>query len=41
MQDYFEYTLKKYETVTDNPSIRICANKIENIITFKTDISNF
>ena len=37
MQDYFEYTLKKYETVTDNPSIRISANKIENRITFKTD----
>ena len=27
--------LKKDETVTDNPSIRICVNKIENRITFK------
>ena len=35
IQDYFEYILKKHETVTDNPSIRICINKIENRITFK------
>ena len=27
--------LKKDETVTDNPSIRIYVNKIENRITFK------
>ena len=26
---------KKHETVTDNPSIRIFGNKIENRITFK------
>ena len=37
VQDYFEYTLKKYETVTDNPSIRTYVNKIEDRITFKTD----
>ena len=35
IQDYFKYTLKKYETVTDNHSIRIHLNKIENRITFK------
>ena len=35
IQDYFEYILKKYETVTDNPSIRIYINKIENKIIFK------
>ena len=38
IQDYFKYTLKKYETVTDNHSIRIYLiylNKIENRITFK------
>ena len=35
IQDYFEYTLKKHEIVTDNPSIRIYINKIENRITFK------
>ena len=34
-QDYFEYILKKHETVTDNPSIKIYVNKIENRITFK------
>ena len=27
--------MKKHETVTDNPSIRIYINKIENRITFK------
>ena len=33
--DYFECILKKHEAVTDNPSIRIQVNKIENGITFK------
>ena len=33
--DYFECILKKHETVTDNPSIRIQVNKMENGITFK------
>ena len=28
-------SLKKHETVTDNPSIRIYVNKIENRIIFK------
>ena len=31
IQGYFEH-----ETVTDNPSIMTCVNKIENRITFKT-----
>ena len=35
IQDYFEYILRKRETVTDNTSIRIYVNKIENRITFK------
>ena len=35
IQDYFEYILKKHETVTDNLSIRIYVNKIENRTTFK------
>ena len=35
IQDYFEYIIKKYETITDNPPIRIYVNKIENRITFK------
>ena len=34
IQDYFEYILKKHKTVTDNPSVRIYINKIENRITF-------
>ena len=35
IQDYFKYTFKKHKTVTDNPSIMINVNKIENRITFK------
>ena len=35
IQDYFKYILKKRETVTDNPSIMIYVNKIENRIMFK------
>ena len=35
IQDYFKYILKKHETVTDRPSIRICINIIENRIAFK------
>ena len=36
IQDYFEYIKKtKHETVTDNPLIKIYANKIENRIKFK------
>ena len=34
-QNYFEYILKKHGKETDNPSIRIYVNKIENRITFK------
>ena len=30
IQDYFEYIIRKLETVTDNPSIMIYINKIEN-----------
>ena len=33
IQDYFEHILKKHETVTDNPSIKIHISKIENRIT--------
>ena len=32
IQDYFEYTFKKHETVTNYPSIIIHVNKIENKI---------
>ena len=34
-QDYFEFIIKKYETLTKNPSIQIYANKIKNRIIFK------
>ena len=33
--------LKNHETVTDNPSIRIYVNKIENRITFKIKIGYY
>ena len=35
IQYYFEYILKRHETVTGNPLIMIYVNKIENRITFK------
>ena len=35
IQDYLEYILKKHGEETDNPSIRIYMNNIENRITFK------
>ena len=49
IQDYFEYIIKKHdtllgytiETLTDNPPITIYVNKIENIITFKTKLGHY
>ena len=35
IQDYFEFIIKKHETLTDNPSIKIHSNKIKNRILFK------
>ena len=35
IQDYFEFIIKKHETLTDNPSIKIHSNKIKNRIVFK------
>ena len=35
IQDYFEFIIKKYETLTENPSIQIYPNKITNWIVFK------
>ena len=36
IQDKFEYIIKKEnETLTDNPPLRICVNRIKNRITFK------
>ena len=41
IQDYFGYILKKHETVTDNPSIMIYVNNVENRITFKTKVGYY
>ena len=35
IQDYFEFIIKKYETLTENPPIQIYPNKIKNRIVFK------
>ena len=35
IQDYFEFIIKKHETLTDKPSIKIYLNKIKNRIVFK------
>ena len=35
IQDYFEFIIKKHETLTDNPPVQIYPNKIKNRIAFK------
>ena len=35
IQDYFEFIIKKHETLTENPSTQIYPNKIKNRIAFK------
>ena len=35
IQDYFEYIIKKHETVVENPHVQIYVNKIKNKIIFK------
>ena len=35
IQDYFEFIIKKYETLTENPPVQIYPNKIKNRIAFK------
>ena len=32
IQDYFEYIIKKHQTIADNPPVEIYVNKIENRI---------
>ena len=32
IQDYFKFIIKKHDTLTENPSIQIYANKIKNRI---------
>ena len=35
IQDHFEYIIKKHETLTENPPVQTCVNKIKNRIVFK------
>ena len=35
IQDYFEYIIKKHETISGNPPVQIYVNKIKNRIVFK------
>ena len=35
IQNYFEYIIKKHETIADNPPLQIYVNKIKNRIVFK------
>ena len=35
IQDYFEFIIKKHETLTESPPIQIYPNKIKNRIIFK------
>ena len=35
MQKYFEYIIKKHETIVDNWAIQIYINKIKNRVVFK------
>ena len=35
IQDYFEYIIKKHETIADNPPVQIYVNKIKNRIVFR------
>ena len=35
IQDYFEYIIKKHQTIADNPPVQIYMNKIKSRIVFK------
>ena len=35
IQDYFEFIIKKHETLTKNPLVQIYGNKIKNTIVFR------
>ena len=35
IKDYFEYIIKKHETIADNPLVQIYTNKIKSRIVFK------
>ena len=38
IQDYFEYIIKKHQTIADNPPVEIYVNKIENRIFLKKQL---
>ena len=38
IQDYFEYIIKKHETIADNSPVQIYVNKIKNRTVFKITI---
>ena len=40
IQDYFEFIIKKHETLTANPPIQIYPNKIKDRIVFKIKTGN-
>ena len=35
IQNYFEFIIKKHDTLTQNPSVQIYPNKIKNRVVFK------
>ena len=35
IQDYFEFIIKKHETLTENPPVQIYPDKIKNTVVFK------
>ena len=35
IQDYFEYIIKKHETIADNPPVQICVNKKKTGLSLK------
>ena len=35
IQDYFEFIIKKHETLAENPPVQIYINRIKNRIAFK------
>ena len=39
IRDYFEFILKKHETLTENPPIQIYPNKIKNRIQIRIVVS--
>ena len=41
IQNYFKYIMKKRETVTGNPPIRIYVNEIGNRVTFRIKTGNY